>query len=43
VPIEQRQVGGLGIHLLPTLTDAADYRREDDRNVLVFSMRAGSR
>ena len=40
-PIEQRQVGGLGIHLLRTLTDTADYRRDGDRNVLTFSMRLG--
>ena len=41
VPVEERQIGGLGIHLLRTLTDAADYRRDGDRNVLTFSMRAG--
>ncbi len=40
-PIEQRQIGGLGIHLLRTLTDSADYCRDGDRNVLTFSMRAG--
>jgi anti-sigma regulatory factor (Ser/Thr protein kinase) len=40
-PIEHRQVGGLGIHLLRTLTDTADYRRDGDRNVLTFSMRVG--
>jgi serine/threonine-protein kinase RsbW/sigma-B regulation protein RsbU (phosphoserine phosphatase) len=42
-PIEERQVGGLGIHLLRTLTDTADYRRDGDRNVLTFSMRAAGR
>jgi anti-sigma regulatory factor (Ser/Thr protein kinase) len=40
-PIEERQIGGLGIHLLRTLTDTADYRRDGDRNVLTFSMRLG--
>ncbi|MGH8699537.1 MAG: ATP-binding protein [Burkholderiales bacterium] len=33
-PIEQRSGGGLGIHLLKNLVDRADYRREDDANVL---------
>ncbi len=42
-PIEQRQVGGLGIHLLRTLSQTADYRRDGDRNVLTFSMRAAGR
>ena len=40
-PIEQRQIGGLGIHLLRTLSETADYRRDGDRNVLTFSMRPG--
>jgi anti-sigma regulatory factor (Ser/Thr protein kinase) len=42
-PIEQRQVGGLGIHLLRTLAETADYRRDGDRNILTFSMRAALR
>jgi anti-sigma regulatory factor (Ser/Thr protein kinase) len=42
-PIEERPVGGLGIHLLRTLTDTADYRRDGERNVLTFSMRATGR
>jgi anti-sigma regulatory factor (Ser/Thr protein kinase) len=33
-PIERRPVGGLGIHLLKSLVDRADYRREADANVL---------
>jgi serine/threonine-protein kinase RsbW len=40
-PIEQRQIGGLGIHLLRTLSETAHYRRDGDRNVLTFSMRPG--
>ena len=42
-PIEQRQIGGLGIHLLRTLSETADYRRDGDRNVLTFSMRVAGR
>jgi len=41
VPVEQRQAGGLGIHLLRALTDAIDYRRDGGRNVLRFRLRAG--
>jgi anti-sigma regulatory factor (Ser/Thr protein kinase) len=39
-PLEQRKVGGLGIHLLRSLMDAADYRRADGRNRLTFRTRA---
>ena len=42
-PVEQRQIGGLGIHLLRTLSETADYRRDGDRNVLTFSMRVAGR
>ena len=40
LPVEERRVGGLGIHLLRRLTDTAEYRREEGRNVLTFRMRA---
>lgn len=39
-PIEERKVGGLGIHLLRTLMDAVEYRRADGRNHLTFRIRA---
>jgi anti-sigma regulatory factor (Ser/Thr protein kinase) len=39
-PIEQRKIGGLGIHLLRTLMDAVEYRRADGRNHLTFHIRA---
>ena len=32
--LEQRQLGGLGIHLMRELMDGLDYRRSDDRNIL---------
>jgi serine/threonine-protein kinase RsbW len=32
--VEQRRAGGLGIHLLRSLVDRADYWRENDANVL---------
>lgn len=36
-PVEARQLGGLGLMLVRSLTDAQVYRRENDRNVLVVT------
>jgi serine/threonine-protein kinase RsbW len=38
-PLEQRKIGGLGIHLLRKLMDDADYQRRDGRNHLTFRIR----
>jgi serine/threonine-protein kinase RsbW len=38
LPIMDRPVGGLGIHIVKTLTETADYRREGERNHLTFTM-----
>ena len=38
-PVEQRKIGGLGIHLLRKLMDRADYQRRDGRNILTFRIR----
>ena len=38
-PIADRDIGGLGIHLLRTLMDAAGYRRHGGRNHLTFRIR----
>ena len=35
-PIENRQLGGLGIHLVRQMMDEAKYRREGDRNILML-------
>lgn len=35
-PLEERKVGGLGIHLVKNMFDTMDYRREDDKNKLVL-------
>lgn len=32
--VEERPIGGLGIHLVKSLMDGAEYRRDHDRNVL---------
>lgn len=34
--VEERPVGGLGIHLVRTMMDHLEYRRERDRNRLVL-------
>jgi phosphoserine phosphatase RsbU/P len=36
LPLEHRQLGGLGIHLVRSLTDEAIYLRQDGRNVIVL-------
>lgn len=37
--LEERSVGGLGIHLVRTLMDEIKYSREGDRNLLVMRKR----
>lgn len=39
--IEDRQVGGLGLHLVRTLMDELEYRRESGRNCLALVKRRG--
>src|SRR5215813_11019714 len=36
LPLEQRQPGGLGIHLARSLTDEVTYARQDGRNVITL-------
>jgi serine/threonine-protein kinase RsbW len=36
VPIEERQIGGLGIHLVRKLMDSVRYTRSEGRNVFTF-------
>ena len=37
--LEERSIGGLGIHLVRTLTDDLSYRRDGDRNHLTLVTR----
>jgi serine/threonine-protein kinase RsbW len=41
LPADERPVGGIGLHLLRSLTDEAHYRRERDRNHLSMVRRIG--
>jgi anti-sigma regulatory factor (Ser/Thr protein kinase) len=38
-PLEQRPIGGLGIHLIRRLMDSVEYRREAGRNILTMTRR----
>ena len=40
-PMEQRPIGGLGVHLMRSLTQSLDYRRDGDRNVLTLTFGPG--
>src|SRR5574341_217982 len=39
LPVEERRVGGLGIHLVRHMMDEVSYQRRADRNVVVLAKR----
>jgi len=39
-PLEQRGIGGLGVHMIRQLMDSVEYRREAGRNILTMTRRA---
>ena len=39
--IESAEIGGLGVHLIPQLTDEQSYRRDNGYNRLRVSKRLG--
>jgi len=39
LPVEQRRIGGLGIHLVRRMMDEVSYDRRGDRNVVVLAKR----
>ena len=39
-PIEERRIGGLGLHIVREMMDTIEYAREGGRNVLRLSKRA---
>jgi sigma-B regulation protein RsbU (phosphoserine phosphatase) len=40
-PIEERTVGGLGIHLVRKIMDGLEYKRQDDKNHLIMKKKTG--
>lgn len=36
-PVEEREIGGLGIHIVTTLMDIVDYKRIDNKNILILT------
>lgn len=40
--VDERPIGGLGVHLAKTLTDQMTYRREDGSNILTLLKKAHS-
>ena len=41
-PLEDRSVGGLGIHLILTIMDSVEYERVDGRNRTTMTMNIAS-
>jgi anti-sigma regulatory factor (Ser/Thr protein kinase) len=39
VPLDQRPVGGLGIHMIRQSMDRVEYRRSGDKNIVVMAKR----
>jgi len=40
-PLEQRAVGGLGIHMIRQMMDSVEYRRAEGRNILTMTQHVG--
>jgi len=41
LPLEERPVGGLGIHIVRSLMDTVEHQRRNDRNVLTMQKTIG--
>lgn len=39
VPLEERQIGGLGIHLVRNYADSMEYKREEGHNITTLKKR----
>jgi anti-sigma regulatory factor (Ser/Thr protein kinase) len=39
--LANRPIGGLGVHIVRSVMDALEYRRENDRNILIMRKRTG--
>ena len=43
LPIEERPLGGLGVHIVKAIADAVDYRRDEDCNIVRVEKRLSAR
>ena len=41
LPLEERKVGGLGIHIVRSVMDAVEHRRDGGRNILIMKKTIG--
>ncbi|MCL2225952.1 MAG: ATP-binding protein [Defluviitaleaceae bacterium] len=39
-PLAERKIGGLGLHFVKSLMDKTEYRRDGDKNILMFAKAA---
>ncbi len=42
LPIEQRRIGGLGVHIMKTLAKSVEYTRDSERNNLDIVIQVGA-
>ena len=35
-PLEERQIGGLGIHFIREMMNSVEYQREDNKNIVIL-------
>lgn len=40
--LDERPIGGLGVHIVRSMMDAIEYRREDDRNIFIMRKRTAA-
>ncbi|HEY4417603.1 MAG TPA: ATP-binding protein [Verrucomicrobiae bacterium] len=40
-PIEEREIGGLGVMMVRTMMDSVEYRREGDKNIFLMRKKFG--
>jgi serine/threonine-protein kinase RsbW len=36
--LEERKIGGLGIHFIKNFAESIEYKRENNKNIIIFSV-----